>query len=164
MRPFFAINDYYPVILVKTRDSDQFGRKELVFLMCQPEFLSKDGGAGAIGKFWGDYAGAYDICSIVNPTNAPSQIGIVGFAVCVINFGLHRILLPPTELTIEEAVRFPCIWCIGGNLCQVMASGFSPSALDFGRSNLFGVIENESMGPILCYLALNANCNDLFRR
>ena len=112
--------------------------------MGRPKFLLKDGGPGTIGTIWDEYSSIYDVCSVANPTKTPSQMGLVERSVGVIKFGLDRIPMASPELTIEEAVRMSCL---SRNQCPIMSTGFSPSALAFGRSDLFDVVENGLAKP-----------------
>ena len=71
-------------------------------------------------------------------------MGIVERSVGLIKFGMNRIIMASPELTTEESIRLSCL---SRNQCPIMSTGFSPSALAFGRSNLFDVIENGLIKP-----------------
>ena len=103
--------------------------KRWVSFLRTPRFLVKDGGPGTAAGCWGQFAIIHNIAMVVNPTNAPCQMGRIERHVGILKIGLGRIQKSDPSLSLEEAVRKTCI---AENHCLLMNSGVSPAQLVFG--------------------------------
>ena len=96
---------------------------------------------------------------MANPPATPEQVGIAERADGAIRYGFSRILGAHPAMDLAQAVRFACL---GRNHTILMNTGFSPSAIVFGKSTLFGAIENGLLKPMAALSSFGQICRIIF--